>query len=798
MARRRPKQATSAAGWGVLIFVGIAVAIVNAASRFVQENRDFVLGAFLVGGIGLLIFLIFKAFKRRSRIDPFNSAVDLTRGVEKLEPSPAQARREPSFEARQSRSRSTAARWIQSGEAVKVQGFNLSAGLFYFGEYAPGGSNNHREQYVINPRLAIATKAMDIEGSSMPYWPSYASIVPNARAAFLQWMADGRCDPTRGIGYVFLFFYGLEHRLFKEGARGDARVLIAEVTRLLSIYGQNGSFRHYAEKFLFAARVFGGVALDVPRPTAERNETPEIADSVRLYIGKLLATSDSLTADVALVWVLAIPDTYLRTPALRCFDEFVVLWRMRFVQKYPDGLKVKDPKKALRLRYRAASGAFEVDLLSKDEIFPDIATIQTPIKGLKALVQSCTDELDSYSRFIGRQPNRKATVQAALLLPFDLRLSAEVDPMVRLRGRLGELLGTRVSANMPTRKLLQLADFEVPENGKLATAESDQLSQALDRIGFAIEPDRRYGGWVPQPDDEIVIFKADRGGPIDPDRPVYRRTKAQVEVAVLAATADGTPSGEDFESVKNTINAATDFSVIERVRLLAYAVTLFRSPPKQERVLRRLNERTPAERGAIASAAVAAIGSDGRVDAAQVRFLEKLHKSLGLPRERVYSELHRAAVVVDEPIAISTEHRVAGIPIPKRPAIAIDPSRLERVRKDTDAVSKLLTQIFSESAAPQYNSQPIDINGASPRSSLDGLDPAHAELVEAMEARGEMARKEFEQRARALKLLPDGAIETINEWAFDHFEEPLLEDGDRVVLVAHLRDSVAQLRETAS
>jgi hypothetical protein len=29
-------------------------------------------------------------------------------------------------------------------------------------------------------------------------------------------MQDGRRDPRCGIGHVFLFFYGLEHRLFKE------------------------------------------------------------------------------------------------------------------------------------------------------------------------------------------------------------------------------------------------------------------------------------------------------------------------------------------------------------------------------------------------------------------------------------------------------------------------------------------------------------------------------------------------------------------------------------------------------
>jgi tellurite resistance protein len=797
MARRSSKGPASAPGWAILLLLGLIVTIANAFSRFVQENWGAVRAVLIVSGITLVAFLLFKLFKRRPRDEVANNEIAVAASVQQVRRPSAQARREPSFRADQSRSRGTSAKWIRPGEPVEVQGIALSAGLFYLGEAAPGISTDHRSQYVINPNLPIAKAGADIEGSSMPYWPSYANIAPVARRAFLQWMADGRCDPCYGISHVFIFFYGLEHRLFKEGARDDGPALIAEVTRLLSLYGGNNSFHHYASEFLFAAHVFARIAMEPPRPTVQRDGSSEIADPVRLHIGKLLATTNILSADDALVWVLAIPDTHRRTPVVRCFDEFVALWRIRFAQKFPDGLRIRVPKKTLRLRYRAASGAFEVDLLDEAESYPDITTIRAPIDDLKALVQSCTDELDPYSRFIGRQPDRKTTLEAALLLPTDLQLSAEADPISRLSGRLAEMFGTRISASMQMRTLLQLADFDVSESGKLPTAASDQLSHLLDRIGFAIEPDRRYGGWAPQPDDEIVMFKADLGGPIDPDRSAYRAIKVQVEVAILAAAADGKPSDEEFESVKNTIRAGEGFSGIERARLLAYAVTLFKSPPKQERIMRGLNERSHTEREAIARTAVAVVSVDGRVDAAKVRFLEKLHKALRLPKQNVYSELHHAAVTVDEPVVISTERRVAGfaIPKPKEPVVTIDPRRLARVRRDTDAVSKLLTQIFADTAN-QDDAHPIAINGAKIRSPLDGLDIAHAQLVETIEVRGDIPRKEFEQRARDLKLLPDGALETINEWSFDRFEEPLLEDGDSVVLVVHLRNRLAELRET--
>ena len=59
---------------------------------------------------------------------------------------------------------------------------------------------------------------------------------------------------------------------------------------------------------------------------------------------------------------------------------------------------------------------------------------------------------------------------------------------------------------------------------------------------------------------------------------------------------------------------------------------------------------------------------------------------------------------------------------------------------------------------------------------------------------GALERRTFEARAKELRLLADGAIEHINDWAFDRFDEPLIEDGDAVTLVSHLRDRVGEMR----
>jgi hypothetical protein len=259
------------------------------------------------------------------------------------------------------------------------------------------------------------------------------------------------------------------------------------------------------------------------------------------------------------------------------------------------------------------------------------------------------------------------------------------------------------------------------------------------------------------------------------------------------------------------IRDGKDLSAIERARLIAFAVTIFNNPPKLSRVMKRLAERTEAEREAIADAAVAVVGGDNNVRPDEVRFLEKLHKALALPKERVYSELHRSVPRVDEPVALSVERRERGVPIPKeKPFVApeqvaapspisginIDPARLARTQRETAAVSELLANIFEEEPATGVVETPVELvaNGTA----FNGLDGSHTELVELLELKGAIARSEFEERARSLKLLADGAIERINDWSYDHFEEPLLEDGDEIVMVPHLRERLTELREATA
>lgn len=796
MGRRKSGDSV---GLGILILLGGIIVLFWAIYRFMTVHSAEV-GAFIVVG-GAVVLAGLMISRRASNVSTAGTS-------ETVVFQSAPARRQPvnlaagrDFRSAKS-SYQRLAKWIGPGEPISIQGRVVTSGLCYFGEGLLVGDGHIANQYVINPKFPTRSQQSDVEGRSMPYWPSYAGITPAARRAFIDWMAGGRSDPAYGIGHIFLFFYGLEHRQFVDRDTNGTGTFASEVERLLSIYGDSNSFRHYAQNFLTYARLVAGLPLEEPSLSAERAKSGEMAPEIRIHLGRRLSESNVLGARDALLWMLALPDIYLRTAAVRCFDEFVDLWTLRFNKKYVDGFPIKIPAKNIRLTYRAASNAFSVDVPGPHEQYPDILAVKTSLNSLKALVQSCTDELDPFSRFVGRQPASRSSMQAALLLPDDLQRQTPTGAISRFGERLAAIIGDSGRASTTMRKMLEIAGLDYPLNGKVVPALGDQLGRILDRVNVAIEPDRRYGTGTPQIDDQVFVFRTTEGGPVDPERIPYRVMKAQVEVAVLAAATDGESSHEELVRVIAAIRAGSDLSGVEQARLIAYTVTIFKSPPKQERVLRRLAERTVAEKEAIATAATNFVGGGTKVEPNDVKFLERLHKALGLPKDRVYAELHRIEPPKDEPVPVSVEKRVAGIPIPKekeaRPqapsSVQIDPARLARVQKETETVSALLAQIFVEESGP-VQTAPVAATDGPQEPTFEGLDHEHAELVEFLEIKGEISRREFDERARALKLLPDGAIERINDWSFDRFDEALLDDGEQVVMAANLRIRLAEMRE---
>ena len=102
------------------------------------------------------------------------------------------------------------------------------------------------------PSLIRTTDFLGVSVTPAPkldYYPSYATMTPNARATYLNWLRN--IDTEIEIGYVFIFYYGLERRLLAGSVDEFNRAF--EMIRRLRAHHVNNSFDAYSSTALVAA-----------------------------------------------------------------------------------------------------------------------------------------------------------------------------------------------------------------------------------------------------------------------------------------------------------------------------------------------------------------------------------------------------------------------------------------------------------------------------------------------------------------------------------------------------------------
>lgn len=667
-------------------------------------------------------------------------------------------------------------RWIGERSRLEAGGTTFEADLVYYG--TPVDADRRYNHSRIDPKLRVDPRG-DPLGTTLDYWPSYAKLDPRARRTYLDWLEAGRNDPAIPIGYVFVFFYGLEQRLLLDDARDEAPAILAEVRRLLALHGENYSFQSYATKLLALSCLTDETE---PPPSAQRAQTfdLEIPLDVKVRLGRRLRDGRPFDADDTLHWILGLPDVYLRTPGQRCFDELRELWSRRFAVRHPQGLTVRRPRRTIKHQYRAASGCFTADVDVHE--LPDISGTTAPLTQLRAMFDGCMEDLSVYSRLLGREPEARGRLRADLLLPSDLR--ADRPSLAECQRSLSELGGPGAVRTTTAAALARALDIELEEPiDKLPAVASRQIGIALDALDLGFEPDRRYGpGAALRPASPVAIFAAPGGGAVDPERPAYSAARGMIEVAMLAAAADGEVVAAELAVGDRRLGSLPDLAEHEVARLKACGRALAADPPKVRAALKRLAEVPAQHRAALAASAVDAVLADGRVQPEEVKFLEALHVALGLPASALYSSLHRGTAE-DDPgpvlVAIGEEQPTTKLPQgrPSDSSLSIDTVRLERIRGETTRVSALLATIFvDQEQEPEPVATARAVISDSP---FQGLDARHSELLSRLMA-GPLPRADFDAAAATLRLMPDGAIEAINEWAFDQFGEAAVEDEDGV------------------
>lgn len=664
--------------------------------------------------------------------------------------------------------------WVPKGEIVEIAGRRID-GMIYVG--TPPAQHTHgygeKSRPYIDPSLPLARSGSDKAGHGMPYWPGYSGITPLCRATYLDWLAAGRSDSSYDPGYMFLYFYGLERRFFlDEPSQEERNDLLHEARRLARLYPDNRSVQRYLNEFIEIAEA-GLVEVRRLDPVFE-SASWELPFSLKLGLGAQVRDDEPLDADWALSWLMCDPERRLRTPATRCFEEFRELFRSRFRARHPGGLKVRNPRRVLHATYRAASGEFTAKLTPEIEgqSVPDVTGLRKPVQEAQEIADMVMDELDKYSRFLGRNPDGRGTLEGHALLPLELWSAFPTAEMEALKAWAAEIV--HVGGLVPAGDVVARLEGDRPD--KIGKRHLTGAADALARLGYGLAPDPRFALRSPKGDEPVVLF--DLGAPVEQLEDVsenYRAALMQLALGSFVAHSDGHVAEAERAALMAQARRTDGLSDGEMRRLCANVDWYLAVPPDLSMLRRKLKDAGDADHARLRAAIVAAAHADGVVQSEEVAGIEKLYKALGMDSGLAYSDLH-AGEISDGPTPVRAGRSGApGEAIPDDPAPrpqTLDSARIAAIRSDTERVSSVLGEIFAE------DEDTDDVQPAETDDALDGLDTTHAALVRRLVTDAHWSEEAFEALCKTYGLMPAGALEAVNEWSFEIYDEPLLDEYD--------------------
>ncbi|WP_125804214.1 TerB N-terminal domain-containing protein [Actinoplanes sp. ATCC 53533] len=700
-------------------------------------------------------------------------------------------------------------RWVPHGQAVDVAGHAIPGGLIYVGGYLCGVTGR-TEPALINPELPVASDrrvpAVDDLGPAL----AYDLLSPAARGAYLGWHAGGRRTEVPA-GLVLLFCYGLERRVLHDpgwqpAVRDELPAIAAEVRRLGERYGRaTPELSERLDRLLELVSV-----LAAPRHAPAAGPGPGLAASapddriapvaLRVALARFAASATPVPAGWAGLWARHHPLLTPRGVRTLCPEEFDRLFTLRYHETFGSGLVAGDDAPGLRIRYEPANPELTTTLVCREDL-ADVLADGPSGRALGALVDGIASALDPYRRMVARFPQSRGSLAAARLLPVDL-LDAD-------RGRFGALrVWTEARFDGRPLAVVDGAEFaafwSTASPGRMARDEAAAFIEVLALLGVGVEPDIRYGAPALGP-GAVVLFRSGTpvwqrparvGGVAEADRPapgfIAAATIARC-AAVVVATAG--PVVPDSTGWVRALGAVADLAVAcripagQRTRLAARLGWLLATGVDVVRLPRQVTRLTTAEREIAGSwlVSVAAAVAPG-FPPVTVAALSRVYRILGLEVTALYHRLHAFSVTgtaddADEPIVVrpaDPDGDGFALPWSARDEMRLDQAVISRKIDESAAVATLLATIFETDDTDDTGDDADDavpvvaVENADP---VAGLDPAHSALLRAVAGQPSWTRDEFAALAGVHGVLPDGALDVLNEAAIDTVGGPLIADG---------------------
>ena len=242
--------------------------------------------------------------------------------------------------------------WASLDDVIDVAGYHIEKPITYWSS----GKTNKFEASCIGKHLRVKKAEIEPQGK-LGYWPSYSQMTPEQRGFYLYWLATGRNEPLREIGYAFVYFYGLEKRALMDGE--DIHIIMQEVLRLLRQHTESGSFNGYLTQFITYINAHKGLN----NLTHDKFNLYFMDKSLNYYTEDLLALIlcwlylNNIPMPVSLAYEVAKKNIQTSNSVVigRAPEQFRLLFNNKYNDMFNDGMKLRAAKNDRTFRYHPAS-----------------------------------------------------------------------------------------------------------------------------------------------------------------------------------------------------------------------------------------------------------------------------------------------------------------------------------------------------------------------------------------------------------------------------------------------------------
>ena len=385
---------------------------------------------------------------------------------------------------------------------------------------------------------------------------------------------------------------------------------------------------------------------------------------------------------------------------------------------------------------------------------------------------SASGALDKYSRFLGRNPESRDSIEAHALLPerlWPLLPCAEMEDLRCWAEGIIETGGLSL-----VEQIIERLEGALPE--KIDKRQLTGAADALARLSIGMAPDPRFALRSPKLGEPVVLFRLPEGiTALEEVSETYRNILVAIAMASFVAHADGTIAAKERSALEARIDTA-ELSGAERARLLANLQWMLAIPPDLALFRRRLKDAPENACHEFGQVALTMAAADGVIDPGEIKAIERLYKTIGLTTDGVYSNLH-ALTAGSEPVTVrAAVEQARDFAIPPPPEhdskVVLDTVRVASLMADTARVSSVLGDIFRDDE-PEDD---LEETREDSSSGFPGLDAQHAAFLGELLTRPHWDEVEFVTLAGRFRLMQAGALETLNEWSFERFGDVLIEE----------------------